>query len=92
MQTINIAYIIGALILTAGFVSILKYIVVEKKTEKVSYAELLIKMIKSFQYKKEVLDNDYPEYHGELEQKDTNEFIDFLDMGILCKFDSKRSE
>ena len=71
----------------AILISVVKFIISEKKTKEVSYSELLIQMIKSLKYKKDVLNNNYPPYTGELESKDTNEYIDFLDTGILQKFD-----
>lgn len=92
MQTINIVDSIFSLVLVAGFISIFKFISSEKKAKNVSYADILIAMINTFKYKKNVLVNDYPEYHGELEKNDTNEFIDFLDTGILNKFESNRNE
>ena len=92
MQTINIVYLIFSLVLVAGFISIFKFISFEKKTKNVSYADILIAMINSLGYMKSVLVNDYPEYHGQLEKNDTDEFIDFLDTGILNKFESNRNE
>ena len=84
--------LIFSVILAAGFISIFKYIAAEKKAKGVSYADILIDMIKSLIYKKEVLDNDYPEYNGELENNDTLEFINFLNTGILDKLDNSRNE
>ena len=86
METFNNIYIIFSLVLVAGFISVFKFIAKEKSQKNISYSSLLIEMINSLHYKKEVLDNDFPEYPGELEKQDTKEYINFLDEGILSKF------
>ena len=92
LTAINLTYVFLALILIAGFISIAKFIAAEKNCSNVSYSKILVEMIKTLKYKKEVLNNDYPEYHGELEKVDADEYIAFLDTGILSKFNSEESE
>ena len=73
-------------------ISVAKYIAKEKKNKKISFASLLIEMIKSLTYKRHVLDNDFPVYPGDLEIQDTEEYISFLDSGVLDVFGKSGDE
>ena len=68
-------------------VSVVKYIVNEKKSQKTTYSDVLIRMIKAVLYKKSVLDNDYPNYPGELEKKDVDEYVSYLHTGVTKLID-----
>lgn len=76
--------VIVLLVLAIGaLISVVKFIMQEKEIKNSTYASIFIELINSLSYRKQVLDNDYPEYPGELEEKDTNEFVDYLSSGIL---------
>ncbi len=77
-------FTILALILSISAVlAVVKYIIATKQTQYTSYSALFIDMINSMQYKRAVMGNDYPVYTGDLENNDTEEYIDFLKSGIL---------
>lgn len=92
MEKINTITLILLLFSISALVCVIKYIIKEKRSQRTTYGQILIEMIKSLKFKKTTLGNDYPEYPGTLEQTDTNEFIDYLETGILEKFDDKSKE
>ncbi len=72
------------LILAIGFfLATLRYILVEKKRKKMSYGELLIEILLANTYKKASMPNEYPVYTGGLENKDTEEYMEFISPDIL---------
>lgn len=77
-------FTILALILSVSAVlAVVKYIIATKQTQYASYSALFIDMINAMKYKRAVMGNDYPVYTGDLENNDTEEYIDFLKSGIL---------
>lgn len=72
------------LILSVGFfLATLQYILVEKKEKQISFGKLLIEILMAKGYKKASMPNEYPVYKGELEEQDTEEYIDFISPDIL---------
>ncbi len=51
------------------------------------YSEEFIEKIITKEYLRSHLPNDWDEYPGENEKKDTEEFIQYINSGILNKFD-----
>lgn len=76
--------VVVLLILAIGmFLAVVKYIVSEQNRTGISYGELLISILIGKGYKKASMPNEYPVYKGELEERDTLEYIDFISPDIL---------
>ena len=59
-------------------------IVEQKQTQpRVCGGEVFVQAITQRNYLKVYMTNDYPEYSGELEEQDTQEYIDFITPDIL---------
>lgn len=65
------------------FLATLRYIILEKNREKISYGKLLIEILSANGYQKTNMPNEYPEYKGELENEDTEEYLEFITPDIL---------
>lgn len=72
-------YIIAIGILLA----VLRYIMLEKDNRELSYGQLLIEILSAKGYKKASMPNEFPTYSGELEEKDTKEYVAFISPDIL---------
>lgn len=83
MEMRDIIVLVAVLLAVGALISVGKFIAQEKENKNSTYATIFIEMINSLMYKKQVLNNDYPEYPGELEKRDTEEFIEYLSCGIL---------
>ena len=92
MRVFNSTVMVLLAIAVGLFVCVARYAKYVKERYNISYSELLIGMIKRAEYVKAVLPNDYPDYPGELEDKDTEEFISYLKSGILKKTQSASSK
>lgn len=79
----NFGGIVALIIATGLFLAILRYILAEKSIKKISYGELLTEILEAKGYKKANMPNEYPVYPGELEEKDTAEYIEFISGDIL---------
>lgn len=71
------------LIVLGILLGLIRYICEEKKKVRITGGELLINAIEKVQYRKATNPNDYKEYAGELEEKDTNEYLEFITLDIL---------
>lgn len=65
------------------FLATLRYILFEKNRKNTSYGRLLLEILSVNGYKKAKMPNEYPTYTGELENKDTEEYLEFISPDIL---------
>ena len=76
-------FVIVLLVISIGIlISVTKYIISEKNAKETTYSDIFIHMIKNLFYRKSVLDNDYPDYPGDLERKDVSEYVIYLKTGV----------
>lgn len=85
-------YLILIAILVSTIISILRFAVHIKGKQLPSFASRFITMIAIPIYYKDVMDNDYPIYPGELEDQDTEDYITYLQTGILQDIDDVLQE
>lgn len=88
MDIKEFAFLVLFVLLVSFAISIIK-IYVNKIQNGMKHSVEFIKKISSKAYKKEVLTNNYPPYFGDLEEKDTEEFIAYLHTNIIEKIDEK---
>ena len=79
MSVFNSAALIALAISTGLFLSVVRFIIRTKSENNSSYGTLLIQMIKAPKYHKDVMQNDYPEYPGALEDEHHIHMEDFDD-------------
>ncbi len=66
-----------------ALLSTVRYITHEKKKENVSFGALLTTIIIGKGYKKADMPNEFPVYCGELEDQDTEDYLEFISPDIL---------
>jgi len=92
MRVFDSATLIALAISIGLFLSVVRFIIRTKGENNSTYGALLIQMIKAPKYYKDVMPNDYPEYPGAVEEKDTKEYVSYLQSGILERICNKKAE
>ena len=74
----------GIIIILGIIAGLIRYFIYgNPQKHKETSGEMLVNKIATHEYPKNYMPNDYDEYPGELEKVDTEEYMDFVDSGIL---------
>ncbi|NDO50693.1 hypothetical protein FMM75_15260 [Lachnospiraceae bacterium MD335] len=79
----NFGAVVLIIVSLGVLLAILRYIMAEKNEKGISYGKLLTEILAAKGYTKANMPNEYPVYPGALEDKDTEEYIEFISEDIL---------